>query len=127
MLIAPGYGDYRKEVSGAERDTTNNRMELMGAIGGLRALKRPCRVKLTTDSKYLCKAFTAGWIKNWQKNGWKTSAKAPVKNADLWRELIKLTSAHEVEWAWVKGHSNHPENDAADALAVAAREALRQA
>ena len=127
VLLAPEYGNYRREVSGSEPDTTNNRMELMGAIGGLRELKRPCVVRITTDSQYLCKAFTAGWINSWQRNGWRTAAKKPVKNADLWKELIQLVAQHDVEWAWVKGHSNHPENDAADMLAVTARESLRDA
>jgi ribonuclease HI len=125
VLIAPSYGGYRKEISGAEPDTTNNRMELMGAIGGLRSLTRPCHVRLTTDSKYVCNAFRAGWLEKWQKNGWQTSARQPVKNADLWKELIELTKKHSVQWEWVKGHSNHPENEAADRLAVAARESLR--
>ena len=125
VLLAPDYGNYRREVSGSEAETTNNRMELMGAIGGLRELKRPCAVRITTDSQYLCKAFTAGWIQSWQRNGWRTAAKKPVKNADLWKDLIQLVEQHDVEWAWVKGHSNHPENDAADMLAVAARERLR--
>jgi len=125
VLIAPEYGDYRKELSGAEPNTTNNRMELMGAIGGLSALKRPCNVRLTTDSKYVCNAFRAGWITNWQKNGWQSASRQPVKNADLWKELIALTTTHNVEWHWVKGHADHPENEAADRLAVAAREKLR--
>ena len=99
-------------------------MELAAAIEGLRALKRPCAVKLTTGSKYVSEAFSAGWLENWQRNGWRTSNKKAVRNADLWRELVRLTKIHQVEWEWVRGHSNHPENERADQLAVEARERL---
>ncbi|MBT9558570.1 MAG: ribonuclease HI [Myxococcales bacterium] len=124
VLISPEQGQ-RKTLSGAEPDTTNNRMELLAAIRGLEALKFPCRVELTTDSQYLCQAFKAGWLTKWKANGWKTSAKEPVKNEDLWRALDQLTELHDVEWHWVKGHAAHPENEEADRLAVAARERLR--
>jgi ribonuclease HI len=114
----------RKELSGAEPDTTNNRMELMAAIEALEILKRPCRVALYTDSKYLCEAFRKGWLDAWQKNGWKTRSKTPVKNRDLWQRLLRAAEPHEIDWHWVKGHNEHPGNERADRLAVAAREAL---
>ncbi|WP_372861348.1 ribonuclease HI [Spongiibacter sp.] len=105
-----------KSLYGGERNTTNNRMELTAAIEGLRALKRPCEVVLTTDSQYVRKGITE-WMENWKKRGWKTAAKAPVKNADLWRELDALNAHHQIDWQWVKGHSGHRENEIADALA----------
>lgn len=110
------YGDTQKELWGGEAETTNNRMELMAAIKGLEALKRSCDVVLTTDSQYVRKGITE-WIHGWRKNGWKTAAKKPVKNADLWQQLDHLTAWHNVEWRWVKGHSGHAENELADALA----------
>ncbi|QEQ96978.1 ribonuclease HI [Neptunomonas concharum] len=110
------YGDTQKELWGGEAETTNNRMELMAAIKGLEALKRSCDVVLTTDSQYVRKGITE-WIHGWRKNGWKTAAKQPVKNADLWQQLDHLTAQHNVEWRWVKGHSGHAENELADALA----------
>ena len=109
-------GDKEREVSGGEALTTNNRMELMAAIKGLEALKKPCRVQLHTDSQYVRDGITR-WVHNWQRNGWRTSDKKPVKNAELWQELIEATAPHRVEWHWVKGHSGHPENDRVDALA----------
>ena len=109
-------GDKEREVSGGEALTTNNRMELMAAIKGLEALKKPCRVQLHTDSQYVRDGITR-WVHNWQRNGWRTSDKKPVKNAELWQELIEATAPHRVEWRWVKGHSGHPENDRVDALA----------
>ena len=108
-------GDHRKELKGAEHDTTNNRMELTAAIRALGVLKRECRVALWTDSEYLRKGITE-WIHGWIKRGWKTAAKQPVKNADLWRELYAQTLRHQIEWHWVKGHSGHPGNEAADRL-----------
>ena len=126
ILIAPGFGGLRRELSGFELDSTSNRMELTAAIRALQALKRPSRVKLTTDSQYLCQAFRAGWLAGWKRNGWLTASKKPVKNQDLWQELDRLTDEHDVSWAWVKGHAEHPENERADALAVAAREQLRE-
>ncbi len=105
-----------KSLYGAEPHTTNNRMELMAAIKGLQALKRPCRVSLTTDSQYVRQGITE-WISNWKRRGWKTAAKKPVKNEDLWRELDAACAAHEVEWHWVRGHTGHRENEMADVLA----------
>ena len=109
-------GGTEKELSGGELLTTNNRMELTAAIEGLNALKRPCHVTLSTDSRYVMDGLTK-WIKGWQKNGWKTAAKQPVKNADLWQRLIDAAKPHRIEWVWVKGHAGHPENERADTLA----------
>ena len=109
-------GDKEKELSGGERLTTNNRMELTAAIEGLNALKRPCRVTLSTDSRYVMDGLTK-WIKGWQKNGWKTAAKQPVKNADLWQALLDAAAPHRIEWVWVKGHAGHPDNERVDKLA----------
>jgi ribonuclease HI len=114
------YQGVEKELSGAERDTTNNQMELMAAIQGLRALTRPCHVDVYTDSEYVKKGITV-WIHNWQKKGWKNAANKPVKNQALWEELNAATHRHQIAWHWVKGHSDHPENDRVDALA---REAI---
>lgn len=110
------YAGHEKELSGAEAETTNNRMELMAAIRALEALKRPSRVRLVTDSVYVKDGVTK-WIHGWKKNGWKTSARKPVKNAELWQRLETAIERHDVSWHWVKGHSDHPENDRADALA----------
>ncbi len=110
------YGEHEKELSGGEADTTNNRMELLAAIRALQALKRPSRVKLTTDSAYVKDGITR-WIHDWQKNGWRTAARKPVKNADLWQELLAAATEHTIEWAWVKGHAGHAENERADILA----------
>ena len=109
-------GTTEKELSGGEALTTNNRMELMAAIEGLNALKRPCHVMLSTDSRYVMDGLTK-WIKGWQKNGWRTAAKQPVKNADLWQALLDAAKPHRVEWTWVKGHAGHPDNERADRLA----------
>ena len=109
-------GSHEKELFGGEQSTTNNRMELRAAIGGLAALKRPSRVTVTTDSQYVRQGITQ-WIEGWKRNQWRTSAKKPVKNQDLWQLLDELTSRHEVTWEWVKGHSGHPDNELADALA----------
>ena len=116
-------GGTEKEMSGGEAHTTNNRMELMAAIEGLKALKRPCRVTLSTDSRYVMDGLTR-WIHGWLKNGWRTSDKKPVKNADLWLALIEAAKPHRVEWKWVKGHAGHPDNERADKLASDA--AMRQ-
>lgn len=105
-----------KSLHGGEADTTNNRMEMMAAIQGLESLSRPCKVTLTTDSKYVMQGITE-WINGWKRNGWKNSAKQPVKNVDLWQRLDQARSIHEVQWRWVKGHSGHPENERADELA----------
>lgn len=110
------FGDKERELCGGADNTTNNRMELTAAIEGLRALNEPCEVVLTTDSTYVKDGITR-WLTNWKKNGWKTAAKKAVKNQDLWQELDQQTSRHAVQWQWVKGHSGHPENERADALA----------
>lgn len=117
-------GGVEKEMSGGELHTTNNRMELMAAIQGLKALKRPCRVTLSTDSRYVMDGLTK-WIHGWLKNGWRTSDKKPVKNAELWQELLAASKPHRVEWVWVKGHAGHPENERADKLASDAALAQR--
>ena len=109
-------GSHEKELFGGEQSTTNNRMELRAAIEGLAALKRPSRVTVMTDSQYVRQGITQ-WIEGWKRNQWRTSAKKPVKNQDLWQLLDELTSRHEVTWEWVKGHSGHPDNELADALA----------
>lgn len=118
------YGETEKELSGAEPATTNNRMELMAAIQALDALKRPSKVRLHTDSKYVMDGLTK-WIHGWKKNGWKTAAKKPVMNEDLWRLLDAANARHEVQWKWVKGHSDDVMNDRADALARGAIATLR--
>lgn len=110
------YGDVQKTLHGGEANTTNNRMELMAAIKGLSALKRPCAVDLYTDSQYVRKGITE-WMSGWKRNGWKTSAKKPVKNEDLWRALDVETGKHQVSWHWVKGHAGVPGNELADELA----------
>ena len=117
-------GGQEKELSGYDPETTNNRMELIGAIAGLEELKRPCRVTVTTDSQYVKKGMTE-WIDGWVKRGWKNSQKKPVANRDLWERLLALTKAHQVEWHWVRGHDGHAENERCDALARAAIETGR--
>jgi ribonuclease HI len=117
------FGKNRKEIKGGEPDTTNNRMELMAAIAALEALKRPCDVELHTDSQYLRLGITE-WLRGWKANGWRTSAKKPVKNDDLWRRLDEAAQRHHIDWRWVKGHAGHDENERADELA---REGLREA
>jgi len=118
------YGEVEKELCGGEKATTNNRMEMMAAIAALEALKRPSAVDLHTDSTYLRDGITK-WIHGWKRNGWKTAAKKPVKNVDLWQRLEKALERHEVNWHWVKGHAGHPENERADALARAGVESVR--
>ena len=110
------YNGHEKELYGAERETTNNRMELMAAIQALNALTRGCKVALTTDSEYLRKGITE-WLPQWKNRGWKTAAKKPVKNVDLWQQLEQAVEGHQVEWHWVRGHSGHAENERADQLA----------
>lgn len=105
-----------KELSGGEVETTNNRMEMLAAVQAFQALKKPTKVRLHTDSTYLKDGITK-WINNWKRNGWRTAAKKPVKNADLWQLLEEVMKPHDVEWHWVKGHSGHPENERADELA----------
>ncbi|MDX1698324.1 MAG: ribonuclease HI [Thiohalobacterales bacterium] len=107
---------HEKTLYGAEAQTTNNRMELMAAIQGLESLKRPCRVRLTTDSQYVQKGIQE-WLAGWKRRGWKTAAKKPVKNVDLWQRLDAATDGHDIVWDWVRGHSGHPENELVDALA----------
>jgi ribonuclease HI len=116
-------GDVEKELSGGEPATTNNRMELMAAIQGLNALKRPCRVTLFTDSRYVMDGLTK-WIHGWVRNGWKTADRKPVKNADLWQDLLAASKPHQIQWTWVKGHAGHPDNERADRLASDAADAL---
>lgn len=110
------FGTIEKSLWGGESNTTNNRMELMGAIEALRALKEPCEVVLTTDSQYVRKGITE-WMAGWKRNGWKTAAKQPVKNVDLWQALDHENALHQVTWNWVKGHAGHRENEIADSLA----------
>lgn len=110
------YGDSTKELYGYEQETTNNRMELMAAIQALELLKRPCAVSLTTDSQYVRQGILE-WMQGWKARGWKTAAKKPVKNKDLWQRLDEATQKHEIEWHWVKGHSGHAGNERADDLA----------
>ena len=117
-------GEKEKELSGGEAHTTNNRMELLAAIRGLEALSRPCYVTLYTDSMYVRDGITK-WIHGWRRNGWKTSDKKPVKNAELWQELCAAAERHRIDWRWVKGHAGHPENDRVDALACAAADAMK--
>lgn len=109
-------GEHEREIFGGEAETTNNRMELTAAIQALQALRETCEVELTTDSTYVKDGITR-WLRNWKSNGWKTAAKKPVKNRDLWEQLEAQTARHVVEWQWVKGHSGHPDNERADALA----------
>jgi ribonuclease HI len=112
------YGDHRRELCGGEPSTTNNRMELMAVIEGVRALKRSVPLTIYTDSVYVMKGITE-WIAGWKRNGWKTAAKKPVKNEDLWRELDRVLEEHDVKWQWVKGHAGNPGNERADELARA--------
>lgn len=118
-------GDKEKELSGAEPLTTNNRMELTGAITALESLKRPCEVTLTTDSQYLVKGMTE-WIYGWVKRDWKNSKKEPVLNRDLWERLLALSKTHRISWNWVRGHNGHVENERCDDLARAAIEELKK-
>jgi len=116
------FGAREKELSGGEALTTNNRMELMAAIRALEALKGPCRVTLSTDSRYVMDGLTK-WIHGWRKNGWKTADRKPVKNAELWQALLAAAERHRIEWTWVKGHAGHPDNERADVLASDAAKA----
>ncbi len=118
------FRGIEKELSGGENPTTNNRMELMAAIEALKALKRPARVRLWTDSVYVRDGITK-WVHGWKRTGWKTADKKPVKNVDLWQALLAAASPHDVEWRWIKGHAGHVENERADALARGAIAATR--
>ena len=119
------FGDTEKEMSGGEALTTNNRMEMMAAVEALNALKKPCRVTLHTDSKYVMDGITK-WVFGWQKKGWRTADNKPVKNVEIWQALLKAAARHQVTWKWVKGHAGHPENERADQLACAAAETFRK-
>lgn len=119
------YGDHRKEMSGSEAHTTNNRMELTAAVRGLEALREPCEVEIITDSEYMKNGITK-WIAGWKRNGWKTAAKKPVMNQDLWEELDALNGKHKTTWSWTKGHASHVDNNRADELACAAAAAAKR-
>lgn len=112
------YNKREKELSGSAAETTNNRMELTAAINALEALKEPCEVTLTTDSRYVCDSVTKGWVYSWKKNGWKKGDKKPALNVDLWEQLLPLLEKHEVSFNWVRGHIGHPYNERCDKLAV---------
>lgn len=119
------YNSTEKELSGAEAETTNNRMEMSAVIEALKSLTRPCKVSVTTDSQYVKKGITE-WIENWKKRGWKTANRKPVKNVDLWQNLDELVQKHEISWHWVKGHSGHLENERVDEIANQAIDAMLQ-
>jgi ribonuclease HI len=118
------FNDVQKEISGAQKDTTNNIMEITAVLEALKLLKEPCKVKVYSDSAYVVNAFNQGWIKNWQKNNWKTASKDPVKNKELWEELYELTEVHDVEFIKVKGHSDNELNNRCDFLATSAIKTL---
>lgn len=119
------YKSTERELSGGERDTTNNRMELTAVIQALKLLKEPCAVDLYSDSKYVIDGLSKGWAKSWRKNGWRKSDKTPALNPDLWGELLELCERHELTYHWLKGHDGHPENERCDALATAYADSLR--
>lgn len=123
-MIADPDSDYTRELSGAQADCTNNIMEMTAVIKALEVLPYSSQIKLHSDSAYVCNAFKEGWLDKWQKNNWRTSNKKPVKNKDLWIRLLELSNLHEIEWIWVKGHADDPNNERADELAVAARKTL---
>ncbi len=112
------YNGTEKELSGGSSDTTNNRMEMMAVISGLKALKEPCEVDLYTDSKYVCDSVSKGWVYSWKKNNWRKADKKPALNVDLWEEMLSLLDMHKVTFHWLKGHNGHPENERCDKLAV---------
>jgi ribonuclease HI len=112
------YNGVEKELSGSEKETTNNRMELTAVIKALKALKEPCEVTIHTDSKYVCDAIVKKWVYSWQKNGWRKADKKPALNVDLWEELLGLLALHKAEFVWLKGHAGHPENERCDKMAV---------
>lgn len=118
------FGEFRRELSGGEVETTNNRMELTAVISALEALKEPCRVIITSDSKYVTDGITKGWAESWRAHGWKKSDKSPALNPDLWDKLLNLLTVHEAEFIWVKGHAGHPENERCDLLATAFADSL---
>ena len=119
------YGGREKELSGGEADTTNNRMELTACIAALSALNEHCKVSLTTDSQYVFNGITKGWAASWKKNGWRKADKKTALNSDLWEELLRLSSIHDVTFHWIKGHAGHPENERCDRLAVAAVKSIQ--
>ncbi len=119
------YNGNEKHISGGEKLTTNNRMELTAVIEALKSLKEKCHVILTTDSKYVCDGINKGWARAWKKNGWKKADKKPALNKELWDALLNLCDSHEVEFVWVKGHNGHPENELCDTMAVKEYESLR--
>ena len=121
------FGEHRNELSGGFRKTTNNRMELLAVIEGLRALKEPCEVAVFTDSKYIVDAVNKGWARRWQANGWRRNSRGKALNPDLWAQLLALLDTHAVTLRWVKGHAGNPGNERADALAVAASQSLNLA
>ena len=118
------YGEMEKEISGGERETTNNRMELRAAAEGLKTLKSPCKVDVYTDSQYVRRGMTE-WVMAWKARGWKTADRKPVANKELWEELVAAAAPHEVEWHWVRGHNGHPENERVDVLARTEAEKIR--
>ncbi len=118
------WGDLEKEISRGASETTNNRMELMAVLEGLKTLKYPCRVRIHTDSQYIARAINEKWLEKWQRNGWKTAQKKDVKNRDLWEELAGLLQTHKVEFKWVRGHSGHEYNERCDQLARQAAQAV---
>ncbi len=120
------YKEHKKEISGGEPETTNNRMELQAAISALNMLKEPCEVMLYTDSAYLCNAFKEGWIDNWQRNGWHNVKKQPVENQDLWQQLLRLSHLHQIQWNKVKGHSTNQWNNRCDELARGAIKSMKK-
>ena len=120
------YNGIEKTINGSAQETTNNRMELQAAISALESLSRPCKITLMTDSRYVMDGIKE-WLPNWKKRGWKTANKKPVKNEDLWRQLDELSSAHDIDWQWVKGHSGHRENELVDQLANQAIDEMEQA
>ena len=120
------YGGREKELSGGEESTTNNKMELTAVIKALSALKEPCKVNLTTDSKYVCDGMTLGWARSWRNNGWRKADKKPAQNVELWEKLLELDDYHEITFNWVRGHNGHKENERCDKLAVAFYQNLRE-
>lgn len=112
------YGNAEKEISGGAHETTNNRMEMIAVISGLKALKEPCEVDLYTDSKYVCDSVTKGWVYSWKNNNWRKADKKPALNVDLWEEMLILLEKHNVTFHWLKGHNGHPENERCDKMAV---------
>lgn len=126
QYVDPSGKLHERELSEGFAVTSNNRMELMGPIAGLEALRRPCEVDLYSDSRYLIDAFEKGWIDNWLRNGWKTAGKDPVKNRDLWERLLAAKETHTVRFHWVKGHDGHPENERCDDLATAAADSMKK-